>query len=79
MKELFRLVSYLSLMFITLTMCVITFTTMFVDTPRHPWTSEGLLDMIFYQTVLLAVYFACKIGIYMCNTYSFNVEKKRAY
>lgn len=79
MKTMFQVTAMLSLMFITFTMIVISFTTMFNDAPRHPWTNEGLLDIIFYQTVMLGIYFACKIGIYACNTYDFKVEKKRSY
>lgn len=79
MKTFFQVVSMLSLMFITMMMSVITFTTLFNDTPRHPWSNEALLWNIKAQTFLLAVYFVCKIGIYVCNTYSFKVDKKRSY
>jgi len=79
MKTFFQVTSAISLMFITLIMIVISFTTMFNDAPRHPWTNEGLLEMIGYQTVLLALYFICKIGIYVCNTYDINIDRKRAF
>lgn len=79
MKTFFQVTAMISLMFMTMMMSVITFTTMFNDAPRHPWTNEGLLWNIKAQTFLLGLYFVCKIGIYVCNTYEFKVNKKRSY
>jgi len=77
MKTFFQGTSAISLMFLTLSMIIVSFVSLSDEPLRHPLTTEGLLDIIGHQTVLLAIYLICKIGIYVCNTYKFNVEKKR--
>jgi hypothetical protein len=77
MKTAFKVGQSLSLGFIIMSIIMITFIGMFNDNMRHPLTDDTLLEVIFAQAILLAMYLVCKIGVYSCNTYSFEVKKRR--
>ena len=75
MKTFFQVTSMFTIVFITGMMSIVTFTNN--DNLRRPWTDESLLELIYWQTVLLGVFLLCKLGVYLCNTYNLELTKKR--
>lgn len=75
MKTFFQFTSMFSIILITFMMSIVVFTNN--ETSIDPWTDESLLEIIFWQTLLLGIFFVCKLGIYLCNTYNLELTKKR--
>lgn len=48
-----------------------------IGPPRREWTTDSLLELINTISVLLFLYFISKIGLFLCNTYNFKIERTR--
>jgi hypothetical protein len=62
------------LSFIVFTMVLITITQGY---GRHPYTSEGLLQLITWQTIALGIMLLCMVGVYLTNTYEIKRIRRR--